>query len=263
MRSLGLARTAAFVAVGLMFAVASHADTAASPWSKVPAFPTNCYQDQDPFYPRLEAAQAAVAADRERQEAINTQVEAQVREADPMELANRVQEKMMKDPQNAAKYIQELQNLGQNLQSTQREASEREMQIQAEEKAVVSRYRDALAKGRVPGDARWGALKKKLGLAPDARGPGEVGVPEWAWKEWHVILREWDRGDQATCAQWWNAGGPIYAYMKRYKDYLLQEHIPHYLKYDEFEAVENYMKLAYRLFSQREYRPRCSIDRCE
>jgi len=73
--------------------------------------------------------------------------------------------------------------------------------------------------------------------------------------------------------------------MKRYKDYQIQERIPHHVKYidepklknyemmsipaagykstAEFEAVEDYLKLSGQLFGERVYRPRCTNDRCE
>ena len=130
-----------------------------------------------------------------------------------------------------------------------------------------------------------GALKKKLGIAPESTGPGEMGVPDWAWKEWDAILREWERGYQATCAQWWNAAGPMHAHMKRYRDFLVQERVPHHHKHvDEpvlknyqmtnvsskgyrsvadFVAVEDYLKRAGRIFSQRLDRPRCTAQRCD
>lgn len=280
-------RSYVILAAGVLVAATSHAQPATGPWGKVPAFPTACYvsQEQDKFHTKLEAALTAVQADHYKQNDINGKIREDAQNVDPMELTRRMQEYLMKDPQNAMKYMQEIQSLGQGAQAQQQVTFEKEAQLETEEKALIQRYRTALEKSYAPGNARWDALKKKLGIAPDSRGPGESGVPDWAWKEWEVILREWDRAYQATCAQWWIAAGPMHAHMKRYKDYLVQERIPHYQKHvdeptlknyqmmnvsskghksvAEFVAVEDYIKRAGRIFSQRMDRPRCTAQRCD
>jgi TolA-binding protein len=282
-------RVGAGVAAGASVIVAAslYAQPATGPWAKVPALPTACYvsQEQDNFDKRLEAALTAVQADHNKQNETNARIRESAQNVDPMELARRMQENLMKDPQKAMQYMQGVQNHGQGVQADQQVTFEKEKQLAAEEKALIERYKTALAKSHAPGNARWAALKKKLGIAPDSTGPGEMGVPDWAWKEWDVILREWDRGDQATCAQWWNAAGPMHAHMKRYRDFLVQERIPHHQKYvDEpvlknyqmtnvsskgyrsvadFVAVEDYLNRAGRLFSQRLDRPRCTAQRCD
>jgi len=272
---------------GVLVAATLYAQPATGPWAKVPAFPTACYvsQENEKFHTKLDAALEAVQADHSQQNDINAKIRDSAKNVDPMELARRLQENMMKDPQGAMKYMQGIQDLGQGYQAQQQVTFDKEAQLEAEEKALIQRYRTALEKSYAPGNARWDALKKKLGIAPDSRGPGESGVPDWAWKEWEVILREWDRAYQATCAQWWNVAGPMHAHMKRYKDYLVQERIPHYQKHfdeptlknyqmmnvsskgyksvAEFAAVEDYIKRAGRIFSERMDRPRCTAQRCE
>jgi len=272
---------------GVLIASTLYAQPATGPWAKVPALPTACYasQEQDNFYKKMEEALAAVQADHYKQNEINTKIRESAQSVDPMEMARRMQEYLMKDPQNAMKYMQGVQNLGQGAQADQQAASEKESQLAAEEKALIERYKTALAKSYAPGNARWDALKKKLGIPPDSRGPGESGVPDWAWKEWDVILREWDRAYQATCAQWWNASGPMHSHMKRYRDFLVQERVPHYQRHideptlknyqmmnvpskgyrsvAEFVAVEDYIKRAGRVFGQRMDRPRCTAKRCD
>jgi TolA-binding protein len=272
---------------GVIVAVSLHAQPAASPWAKAPALPTACYQsqEQDDFYKRAEAALTAVQADHYKQNEINARIRESAQSVDPMEMARRMQDAMMKDPQNAMKYMQGVQNLSQSAQAGQQAMLEKEKQLAAEEKALIERYRTALAKSYAPGNARWDALKKKLGIPQDSRGPGEMGVPDWAWKEWEVIQREWDRAYQAHCAQWWNTAGPMHAHMKHYRDFLIQERIPHHQKFvdeptlanyqmmnvpfkgygsvAEFVAVEDYIKRAGRIFSQRADRPRCTAKRCD
>lgn len=272
---------------GVIVAASLYAQPAASPWTKVPSLPTACYvsQERDDFYKTLEAALAAVQADHYKQNEINDKIRESAQSVDPMEMARRMQENLMKDPQKAMQYMQGAQNLGLGVQADQQVTFEKEKRLAAEEKALIERYKTALAKSHAPGNARWDALKKKLRIAPDSRSPGEMGVPDWAWKEWDAILREWDRGYQATCAQWWSAAGPMHAHMKHYRDFLVQERIPYHQKvvdeptlknYEmtnvsskgyrsvaEFVAVEDYIKSAGRIFSQRMDRPRCTAKRCD
>jgi hypothetical protein len=101
-----------------------------------------------------------------------------------------------------------------------------------------------------------------------------------------VILHEWDSGYAANCAIWFAPTSPINAYLRRYKDFLVQERIPYeqrtvdgpvldqyrvahistatYRTTADYQAVENYLKAAYDLFGVRRERPRCGADgRCE
>ena len=103
--------------------------------------------------------------------------------------------------------------------------------------------------------------------------------PQWAWKEWNEILKLQDKLYVANCATWWSATGPIHAYMKRYKDYLVQERIPYEKKLidepkldnfkllsvptagwrttTDYEAAVDYMKMASGLFDKRYPYPLC------
>jgi hypothetical protein len=196
-----------------------------------------------------------------------------------------MQEAMMADPQNAQKYMERMMQRGQAAQTEAPAVLEREAQIEAEEKTVIKQYQAALAAANGPAEARWTALKKKYGLPADAPGPGESGVPDWVWQEWGVILKERDRAYQATCATWFAPAGPLQSYLKRYKAYLVQERIPYekknideplleqykmlsvpaagYRTTTDYEAVEDYLKASYRIFAERNTRPRCEAMNCE
>jgi hypothetical protein len=90
---------------GLVCAASLNAEPAAtSPWTKVPALPTACYYNGDPVVEKLQAAYDSISADHQRQNDINAQIRDDFNNVDPMEMARRMQENMMKDPQNAAKY---------------------------------------------------------------------------------------------------------------------------------------------------------------
>jgi hypothetical protein len=163
------------------------------------------------------------------------------------------------------------------------EINAKSLEFDEESKALMSRYEAALAQAYAPTNARWNALKKKLEIDPDSPGPSEMGTPDWAWTEWNIILNEWDKAYVANCAQWWAAGSPVHASMKRYKDWLVQERVPLEEKGDEaakanyammdtpaggyksvaaMQAAEDYIRRAQRLFSYRLAEPRCPGGKC-
>jgi hypothetical protein len=271
--------------LGLVLSTALQAEPATGdPWAKVPALSTACYSADDPVDAKLAAARHAVEAEHAKQDAINDRLAAAQRDADPMELAQRMTQAMMNDPQNAQKYMAAMQSMGDTMPTEAPEILEKENQMQAESETLVKRYQEALKQAYGPGIARWGALKRKLGIPADSPHPGEAGVPDWAWTEWDAILREWDRAYVANCAQWWADGGQAQAFMKRYKDWLVQERIPHYETIDQqkaetfammgkdvaqyrseaaFIGVEDYIKLAQGLWSHRMEMPRCPGGTCD
>ena len=128
--------------------------------------------------------------------------------------------------------------------------------------------------------------RKDAGTVGTGGAPGWSGRYFWVWAEWGAILRDRNRAYAANCAQWWTATGPIHAYLKRYRDYLVQERTPYYKKITDepkleqykllniptagyrttadYEAAELYLKMASQIFSERSTQPRCSTaERCE
>lgn len=273
------------IAAGLVCMPALHAQAPArpaGPWARVPALPTACYTSQDGWSERNNAALAAVQEAHYKQNDVNDgirQKHTERQSEDPMALAQAMTQAMLNDPQKAQQYMERMTQQGQQAQVEVPAQQERETQLDAEAKTVIKQYEAALVKARAPGEARWSALKKKLELAPEAHHPGEMGVPDWAWKEWDAILREWDRAYSANCATWFGTAGPIHAYMKRYKDHLVQERIPYEKRLmdepmleqyrmleipmegwrttTDYEAAEDYMKRAAEMFSTRLAEPRC------
>jgi len=256
---------------------------AVGPWSKVPALPTACYASQDQWWEQNDAAFNAVQQDHYRQNDINDAIRQNATDtlnADPMAVAARLQQKMMDDPANAQKYMEAMQQQHRQAQEEAPVQHEKQKQLEDERKRLWKQYQAALARAMGPADARWTALKKRMGIAMDSSSPGEMDVPAWAWKEWYGIVRDRDQAYVTNCAQWWTAGGPLHAYMKRYKDYLVLERIPyekkfldepkleHYKTLDvptrgwrtttDYEAAEDYMQTARGLFGEREVRPRCT-----
>ena len=283
------AAIAALASTSALAATPAAPAAAASPWSKVPAPPTACYQSQDQYLQQNSAALDVVNNEMYAVSARNDEIKEKfdhIQETDPMAMARAMQEAMMADPQNAQKYMQQMVQKGQAYQTEAPAALEREAQIEAEEKSVMKQYQAALVTASGAANARWTALKKKMGIAMDSPGPGESGVPDWAWAEWEVILRERDHAYQATCATWFAPTGQLQAYLKRYKTFLVQERIPYEKKINDeprleqyqmmgvstvgyrtttdYDAVADYLKVAFRIFAERKLRPYCSSDgRCE
>jgi hypothetical protein len=268
-------------------ALAETPAAASGPWAKVPALPTKCYSSEDTWWDQhkaaLEAIQQAHYAQNDINSAIN-QSATDTMNADPMAVAQRMQQAMMDDPANAQKYMEQMMQRGEQAPAKAAAQSEKEKQLDAEAKALVQQYKAALVTASAPAEARWTALKKRMGIAMDSPGPGEMGVPDWAWAEWDVILRERDSAYVANCAQWWSATGPMHAYMKRYKDYLVGERIPYekeaidkpkleqfqtlnvstdgWRTTTDYEAAEDYLNRTSTLFSERADHPNCQKGKC-
>ena len=110
---------------------------------------------------------------------------------------------------------------------------------------------------------------------------GDPGEPAWLHPERMAMLRERDQGYAANCPQWWGATGKIQAFLKRYREFLVNERVPFEKQFDQnkldnFEAVgvastgwrstvdhdaaEDYLKMAQDLYSMREEKPRCNAE---
>jgi hypothetical protein len=290
MKSRILLAAAVAALIGTSASAATPAAPAAvvSPWSKVPAAPTACYSSQDHYNEQNSAAVDAVNNESdsiaERNGALDQQAN-DILAANPMAMAQAMQEAMMSDPQNAQKYMERMMQQGQDAQAAVPAQMEREKQLLAEKDSVIKQYHAALAAANGPANARWTALKKRYGLPADAPGPGESGVPDWVWAEWGVILHERDSAYQATCATWFAPAGALQSYLKRYKTFLVAERIPYEKKLEEpkleqyrtlgvptatyrstaeHKAVADYLRMARDIFDERRDRPYCGADgRCE
>jgi hypothetical protein len=274
-------------ACAMISATVLAAQPPASPWARTVALPTACYTSQDQFAETNRVALEAVSNDASSQKAKNDQIShdwgAKAGE-DPMAMAARLQEQMMKDPQAAMKLMQQTGATQdpEAAQARRMQSLEKIQQWDAEEKALIKRYQAAAQAALGPARAHFAALRKRLGIT-EGWGVGEGGAPDWAYLEYDNIKREADRAYAAFCPQWWGATGAMPAFMKRYKDYLVNERIP----YDEetasqgqaalamgtastagyrstvtLDAVADYMRLAGRLYVERDWEPRCTGTTC-
>jgi hypothetical protein len=266
----------------------SFAQAAASgPWAKVPALSTLCYsfagEDREPFYGKLEAAKAVIQADREKQDAINAKIQEEYQNIDPMEMASRMQQWMMSNPDEAMKFMQGQQAMAeavpQELDALAKDTQARE----AEWNALVKSYEDALIQAYAPVEARYSALlgqkrtdRKEL-LYPRFMGDPSNSQAEWA--EGAAINAAADQAYQTLCPQWWGANGKFPAYLKRQKDWFTQKRIPDLARIDapklqqyaimntpaasyrstaELQGVAEYLDLVWKVFDERDSQPRCN-----
>ena len=255
----------------------------ASPWAKAPALTTTCFYGADPFPAKLDAALAAVKAGRDNQLAVNQKIEEEYKSIDPMEMANRMQQWMMSNPQEATKYLQGIQAVGEDFNARMPEISAAQQRFRDEEAALIKRYKAALDTAYAPGYARFTALKQKLGVDPAYPSVKDPGTPDWAMVEENVIMRDLDKAYAATCPQWWGAAGPVHAWLKTYRDWITNTYIPFndrlssqnaqtyaimgtpsaaWKAVSDYDGVIMYLEAVGRVFMERREKPRCDATDC-
>lgn len=250
---------------------AAPAARASDPWAAVPAWPTACYSSQDKFPDQVNTARATVASERSRQDETNKSVAPSGAPEDPMAMAQRMQEAMMKDPQHA---MAQMQAMGAaDPAATQQRAMDSHQKYQtvkAADKNFMAQYQAARKAMLEPASTRMHALAKRANLQLVHTEAGDFW-PEWAYKEAGGIMQEADRAYVPFCAQWFGTGGKVTAYLKQRKDYLVKERIPDILRDDPtvsaqqlmghnaegyrpiatFDVVDDYLVLANGLFELR------------
>jgi hypothetical protein len=267
-------------------APATRAAPATGPWAKVPALTTACYSEADPFNGQLSAAIASVNADIERQKAVNSQIEEQFDSIDPMEKAQRMQQWMMSNPQEAMKYAQAQQAIGQASQEQLGGQLADEQAFNEERQGMPAKYQAALKQAYAPAEARWDALIKKISDAGQCEGAHEGGCrfTDADHVEGDAIDRQRDEAYRATCAQYFGAAGQVPAYLKRYRDWLVTKRTPFDLKGDEARLAQyaimntptaswqstvaaghavEYMQVAESLYGLRDSEPNCTAAGCK
>jgi hypothetical protein len=271
------------LAAAVIVAANLSAQNTGDPWTRVVAFPSACYTSQDQFSAKSQTVIDALTGEISKQNEINHQPGPQPGNTDPFEIARRMQEAMMKDPQAAMKLMETAAATdAASVHAEMAKANQRTVEWQDAEKALRERYQAALTKAYQPLRDQFQALQKRVGGDPNSPFLPELGIPASAYAEHDVIKRSMDKTYGGLCAQWFGANGEMPAFLKRYKDYLLQERIPQGEKTDAqrtmsqamlggsssykstttLEAVEDYMKLATRLFADRENAPRCTASKC-
>ncbi len=282
---LAAAALGAFLCAPAVLAQTKPAPAATGPWAKVPAFTTACYYEGDPFEAKLTAALAAVNASRTKQLAINEKVETEHKNIDPMEMASRMQQWMMSNPQEATKYMQGVQAVGEDFNARMPEITAAQQRFDAEEKALLKRYQTTLDTASAPAYAGHAALKKRLGVPSEyPTVKSESGsTPAAAVAEENAIMRQLDAAYATNCTQFWGATGQVPTWLKTYRAWLTQEFIPFNQRIAsqnaqtyaimstpaatwkdtaEFDGVIKYLEAVGRVYGNRRPKPRCTAADC-
>jgi hypothetical protein len=264
------------------------AAAAADPWAKVPALTITCYQadgrDQarDPFYARLDAAKDAVAKDKERQDAVNAQIEGRFRSLDPAQQVARMQQWLMANPQEAMKYMQGIQAAANSSAAGVIDERKEQQARDAALLALTRKYDDARRQAYAPVEARVKALRgaayRPAAVVSDP-GFDDPGDSAAVIAEKHAIRRVMDSAYQALCPQWWGPNGQFQTFLRNERNRMRQQRVPYLESFDatrtqqymimntpaaSFQSTAThkvaieYLDLLRKVVNLRESSPRCS-----
>lgn len=270
-------------AMGLAMFVVGLAEAAApvaqSPWARVPALPTGCYSTQDDFPAKVTAAREAIAEEIAERKQANDELKERASNADEGDdaaRAARIQAMLMKDPQAAVKMMQQSQAAGNTLQKAAPADTARQQVLDRELKDLLTQFHVALDKGVAPVEAK---ITSRFG--PGWKGFVHTSVPAADLADWASLNKQWNTEREKACAPWWQASGPFHAWLKRYREHLVQDHIPWVEQNEQagagfmalmadspsgsfkstatLETVNDYMKRAVDVFGSRPPEPRANV----
>lgn len=280
--SLVAAALACLFSAGSVFAQA-----ASGAWAKVPPLSTLCYgyigENQEPFLGKLEAARTAIQADREKQQAVNAKIEEDFRSIDPMEMASRMQQWMMNDPEAAMKMLQGQQAMAEQVTEDVAALHEAARARDAEWQALQKGYEDARIQAFASVRARldalrgWKTTERKELLYPWFT--GDTSTSHAAMAAGESINADADKAYQSLCPLWWGANGRFHAYLRKQKDWFIKQRIPELERLDgprlqqyaimntpaasfrstaELQGVAEYLELVTKVYYERDAKPRCT-----
>ena len=187
--------------------------TATDPWTKVPAAPTTYFRDLD-FSRRLGDLAVELQDLRRRQEEINTAITVEYQKLGPMEIVNRMNAFMMKDPQKAMKMMEAQQSTATQLKPGAIDAAKRERNAEFEQlRAAFQAEMEAAAK---PYQAQREEIRKT----------GTVSVmagADWAFKTkaaetaYNEQIDKENADISARSAAWFGPSGKFTAWLANYR----------------------------------------------
>jgi hypothetical protein len=205
----------AFTAAGAAAAAAPSAD----PWASVPPKPETFYEGVDTYSEKLRAVSDTVREARTRQETINSELTDRIKSIEPMQLAAKMQEFMMQNPQEAAKLMQEQQSAGTEGTEAEVATNDKFNALKAEEETLLTRYKAALAQAVAPIDAKFKDLDARAQKDMVAVGESWTYAP-WAVKEYNALALQRNAAVERVCKDWWSPSGQLPAWLDRLRDLL-------------------------------------------
>lgn len=187
--------------------------TATDPWTKVPAAPTTYFGDLD-FSRRLLDLAAELQDLRRQQEEINTRISVEYQKLGPMEIVNRMNAFMMKDPQKAAKMMEAQQATATQLNPAAIDAAKRERNAEFEQlHAAFKADMEAAAK---PYQAAREEIKKTGTVLV-------LGGADWGFKTkaaetaYNEQIDKENADISARSAAWFGPSGKFTAWLASYR----------------------------------------------
>lgn len=187
--------------------------TATNPWSKVPAAPTTYFGDLA-FSRRLLDLAAELQDLRRQQEEINTRISVEYQKLGPMEIVNRMNAFMMKDPQKAAKMMEAQQATATQLNPAAIDAAKRERNAEFEQlHAAFKAEMEAAAK---PYQAAREEIKKTGTVLV-------LGGADWGFKTkaaetaYNEQIDKENADISARSAAWFGPSGKFTAWLASYR----------------------------------------------
>ena len=209
--------------------VAAQGASPADPWSQVPALPTTYYRDFD-FETRINTAEQRNNAELTRQGDVNTSIKARFDTMDQGEKMQRMQEFMMKNPQQAMQVMQAMQ-AGAGAVTAPVTASQGDLErLERELATLTADFQAAVKRVRDPVQRSIDELVKAKGKAC---GEGDcVSLPAADVPRYKALYGQLNTDYENICGAWWGPSGSFPKWLGNYKQYLLNDVVAPAVKAD-------------------------------
>jgi hypothetical protein len=187
---------------------------AQDPWSKVPAFPTSCYDNATPgFVDQISNIRHELTVQADAQNDINTAIQQKVVDMDPSEKQSKMMAFMMKNPTEAGKMMQDIATAGQNANQKSEGWNQKVMDLNEQLKSAESKY--ATEKAALDAlEAQWAKTQPEHGNA------GNPGLGR-------QLAAKYDAQYEALCEKSLKAeSSPFLKYLSNLKAFQVTEQIP-------------------------------------
>lgn len=185
---------------------------AQDPWAVVPAVPTTCYTQADPFPNQIEAAFVANQDALGRQEQINDELDDQLAELDDSVAASRMIAYQKKNPAGFQKYMQFMARDTQAEQTASEDHDLRMSRFQEEFDALRASYDAALKTTLDPVRTRMSKVIDATSSASNA--------------ERAAAVAEYNSTYEKELCEKWIIGGKFPAFLTKFKAYLVGNYLP-------------------------------------
>jgi len=210
-----MTRRVAVLAIAAL-GVSSHAraQAPADPWRRVPAATTSCFSD-DGLSRRLHEIGLSVQDDLRKQRELNNELTAKFQKMDMMEISQRMQAYMAKNPQEAMKMMQAQQQAASGMRTGATNAEADNTRLMAQRDELKAAFDKATADATRPVDAR---IKEYVDSKTVLAGEIGRGFPTKAAHDGYVaLLAQRDAAYEKACAPFFGAGGSYHTWLNEYK----------------------------------------------